>query len=439
MKAASTYTLSRVLFLLLVAMLWTPAIQMQTGLVSERDLNGAIEVVEKTPLTVDSWFDETFQQAAEKYLNQNFGFRNAMVRIYNQMAFWMYKKSTAKNVVVGKEYYLFEKNYIEGYYGRDFIGDSLLHERVRKLAFLHDTLASSGITLIVAMAPDKAWFYPEYIPDYLRGQHHTTNYEVFLREANQQGLNLIDFNSWLLSMKDSSSYPLYPKTGIHWSSFGMNLSLDSLLKYIETKRNIDIPDYIVGDYELSRDYRGTDTDIEKGMNLLFPIDNIPMPYADFEVENSKKSKPKFMVVSDSFFWNIYGVGVMYSVFNDGEFWYYNKQIFKPTDYILNKHEYVDDVDVYEKIMDKDVILLMCSPVQLRNFPWNFDELAVASITKRKKMEIGKIAKTISDSKEWMETIVKKANLRNISIDSMIKLDANYIYELKLKEQNNQMK
>jgi hypothetical protein len=326
MKSSATYNPSRFLFLLLMALLWVPALQMKTKFFKERPLGGAVEEAAVPVLYDSTWFDESFQGQAEKYLNQNFGFRNVLVRVYNQMLFCLYNKSTARNVVVGKENYLFEKNYIEGYYGRDFIGDSLLHERVRRLALLQDTLASSGITLIVAMAPDKAWFYPEYIPDYLRGQNHTTNYEVFLREAKQQGLNLIDFNSWLLSMKDSSPYPLYPKTGIHWSNYGMHLSFDSLLKYIETSRKIDIPDYRIGDYELSVDYKSTNTDIEKGMNLLFPIDNIPMPYADFEVEESNKTKPKFMVVSDSFFWNIYGLGVMYSIFDDGEFWYYNHQI-----------------------------------------------------------------------------------------------------------------
>jgi hypothetical protein len=435
MKSSATYNPSRFLFLLLMALLWVPALQMKTKFFKERPLGGAVEEAAVPVLYDSTWFDESFQGQAEKYLNQNFGFRNVLVRVYNQMLFCLYNKSTARNVVVGKENYLFEKNYIEGYYGRDFIGDSLLHERVRRLALLQDTLASSGITLIVAMAPDKAWFYPEYIPDYLRGQNHTTNYEVFLREAKQQGLNLIDFNSWLLSMKDSSPYPLYPKTGIHWSNYGMHLSFDSLLKYIETSRKIDIPDYRIGDYELSVDYKSTNTDIEKGMNLLFPIDNIPMPYADFEVEESNKTKPKFMVVSDSFFWNIYGLGVMYSIFDDGEFWYYNHQIFKPTDYILDKHEYVDSVDIYERIMDKNVILLMCSQVHLRYFPWNFDKLAITSIEEHKSKEIRKITEVISGSKEWMEIIVDKANRRNIPVDSMIKLDATYIYKLKLNEKN----
>jgi hypothetical protein len=96
---------------------------------------------------------------------------------------------------------------------------------------------------------------------------------------------------------------------------------------------------------------------------------------------------------------------------------------------------VDSVDIYERIMDKNVILLMCSQVHLRYFPWNFDKLAITSIEEHKSKEIRKITEVISGSKEWMEIIVDKANRRNIPVDSMIKLDATYIYKLKLNEKN----
>ncbi len=433
-KTAATYNSSKILFLLLMAMIWIPLLQMQMSLFGERKLDGAIEVIEKTPLTQASWFDESFQAEAEKYLNQNFGFRNTMVRIYNQMAFWLYEKTTARNVVVGKENYLYEKNYINAYYGRDFIGDSLIRARVQRLKYLQDTLAASGKLLFVSIAPGKTQFYPDYIPNHLRGEKSITNYEKFLSIAEASGLNVLDFNAWFLQMKDTSRYPLYPKTGIHWSHYGMNLYFDSISKYIEKHKNVDIPDYLVSDYKLSTNYQTPDRDIEDGMNLLFPISNFPLAYGHDTVMTAGKTKLKAMVVSDSFFWGLYGKGLMYWVFNDGEFWFYNREIFQPSN---TSYSLAANVDVHNEIMEKDVIMLLTTDANLRQFPWGFDETAWEVIidydpmaSEKRQKEIESYVLYIKSQAEYMDMIREKALAKNISVDSMLKREAIYIYEKK---------
>ena len=36
---------------------------------------------------------------------------------------------------------------------------------------------------------------------------------------------------------------MYPKYGTHWNHYGMSLGMDTILKYIEKKRNISLPDF----------------------------------------------------------------------------------------------------------------------------------------------------------------------------------------------------
>ena len=432
MKKINGHRLSRVLFLIAAGALFLPAIQMQFRIFEVKPLNGAVEQIESPTLSSKTWFNETYQSDIEKFLNQNFGFRNNLVRIYNQLAFWFYDKTTARNVVIGRQNYLYEENYIRAYYGRDYIGDSLIVERVKRLKAIQDVLAKSGKLLVVAIAPGKAQFYPEYIPTHLKSDKAQTNYDTYLKEIISQGVNMMDLNRWFLSMKDTSAMPLYPKTGIHWSHYGADLFIDSLISFIEYHQDIDLPEYNVSAYALSEDYQVPDTDVEDGMNLFFTIDNFPMPYATIEVNQKGKTKPKIMVVADSFFWQLYSLDVMSTVFDDGEFWYYNRQIFEPSRLEATP---VMMVDCKKKVLEKDVVVLLTTDANLRQFPWEFDEriydeLVVFDEQARlqKKQKIEEIIQTIRNSEDWYGLIVTKANDRGITIDSMLKVDATFIYE-----------
>lgn len=420
------------LFLTMVAILFVPMVQMQTKFAKTKPLNGAFTETKEPVFMWKYWFDETFQQGAETYVNQNFGFRNTMVRLYNQLVFWLYDKTTAKQVVVGKDNYLYEKNYIKAYYGTDFVGDPLIDKRVKRLTAIQKNLSEKGILFAVAIAPGKAQFYPQYIPDYIKTKKGRTNYEAFIEDASKQGLHVMDFNRWFLQAKDTAKYPLYPKTGIHWSHYGSDLFVDSLIRYIEDQKHIDIPEYVVSKYHLSTNYQEPDNDIEKGMNLLFPIDNFPMPYGDYQVIEEGKAKPKIMVISDSFFWQIFNMGITGKVFNDGEFWYYNRQIFKTS---VTGSIDPQTIDLHRKLLEMDVVILLTTDANLSKFPWEFDDQAYQALYdydklahKKKLIKIQEIIASIKSSESWMDLIQQKAIDRGIPADSMLKLDAFYLYD-----------
>lgn len=436
MKKSTSNILTQFYFYLILVLLIIPGVQMVFRPFDEKPLYGAIEQVESPELTPSGWFGETFQQNAESFLNQHFGFRNMLVRIYNQLKFCLYDQTSANSVVIGKDNYLYEENYIKAYYGRDFIGDSTISKRVERLKKLQDTLRDINKTFIVALAPGKAQFYPDYIPDYLRGEKRITNYEAFLNEAEKQGLEIIDFNRWFLDMKDTSAFPLYPKTGIHWSHYGMNLSLDSLLSYIENHQAADVPDLHFSEVQLSDSLHEPDQDIEQGMNLLLPIEKFPLAYNHFTVRDQNKEKLKVMVISDSFFWALYNKGVMSELFDDGEFWYYNRQIFQPS---ADAPYQPIQVDLRDEILEKDVIVLLTTDANLPDFPWEFDEKAYKAlfendslIQARRLAKIRGYMHAIKNSPDWLEDVAAKARERNIPLDSMIRLDAMYMYEMEMK-------
>jgi hypothetical protein len=78
-----------------------------------------------------------------------------------------------------------------------------------------------GKQVLVILAPGKASYFPEFIPDEMATiTKLNTNYEGYKAELKESTVPFIDAHQWFRNMKDTSRYPLFPKCGIHWSKYG---------------------------------------------------------------------------------------------------------------------------------------------------------------------------------------------------------------------------
>lgn len=357
------------LFLLLLLFLVLPFFQAKFNFMNLTPLSGAINKPEKEYFSLKKWLSGDYQVKEEKYLNETFGFRNLFIRINNQVAFNLFNKAKANGVIIGKNNYLFEVNYIKAYYGQDFIGvDSIAH-RMKRLKYLQDTLAKLNKTVIIAFAAGKGSFYPEYFPKNYIGEKGKTNYEYHVKFSKELGLNYIDFNKYFVDNKNTSKYPLYPQYGIHWSFYGMCLVTDSIIHYIEKIRNIDIPNLYWNGIDMANAY-GSDYDIADGMNLMFKLKSFKMAYPNVQIQSDiGKTKPSVLIISDSFYWGLFNLGIS-NAFTNSHFWFYNQQIY-PDSYQSLK--VTSKVNLKEEIDKHDVIILMATEASLPNLGWGFIE------------------------------------------------------------------
>ncbi len=416
----------RYLFAVIFILLFIPILQMQFSVVNVKPLNGAIKSVEKPNLNLSSWFSEDFQSQTEKYLNQIFGFRNLFVRLNNQVNYSLFNIAQAKGVIVGKENYLYEESYINAYYGNDFIGEDDIIDQMIKLRSIQDSLKLKHIDIILVFAPGKGSFYNEYIPDRYHTLKGITNHQLYVKEAKSLGINHIDFSTWFINKKDSSKYHLYPKTGIHWSYYGANIAADSLVSYIEELRNIDMPDMVWDSIETKNELFGVDNDIEQGMNLLASISNFDMPYPKIRIDQENKTKPKAIIIADSYYWQLHNAGYSKSLFDQGEFWFYNNQVYPPRNKDGTK---VKDLNLLDEIYQRDVVILMCTEPFLKRQFWGFIDNCYDAIQadKSRNRTIQEIISKIRSNKEWSDEVRKKANEKNIDFEEMLRSDAEYIY------------
>lgn len=380
MKNLSKEILIKILlFMCIVGVLFLPLWQSEYEYFKEKPLKGSFTELKASVLSLDSWLSAEYQEKQQKYLNENIGFRKSFVRLYNQMNYSFYDHARAKGVVVGKENYLYEKNYIKAHLGRDFKGQELIDEKVRKLEIVKDSLKYNGVDIIVVLAPGKASFYPEYIPNEYEPERITeTNYHIYRDRLAESGIYLLDFNKWFIEMKGKMDFPLFPKTGIHWSKYGEVLAADSLLRFIERVRDINMPDIVVETILTYDTVCGTDDDIEDGMNLLFDIKDLKMGYPKFKIQGADKvGISRVLTVADSYYWGMFNLGLSNKGFNKGQFWYYNKQIY-PDSY--KESLKVEDINILTEVEKNDVILLMSTDANLYKFAFGFIDQLYAAYT-----------------------------------------------------------
>lgn len=360
------------MFGILLLLMSLPMIQHFTQFANEKGLKGAVINSSYDTLTVKNWLTQDYQKNTAKYVNDNVGFRPDFVRINNQIDFSLYRKANAKGVIIGKEWYLYEYNYIRAYLGQDFVGDSIIEEKTRRLKFIQDTLKKQGKELLVVFAIGKGSYLPEFFPDSIQMTKTRTNYEAYIENFENSGIQFIDFQRWFLDKKDTTKYPIYGKGGIHWSKYAEILAADSILKKMKSMSNLSFPDLIIDGFDVETKNKNGDYDIGEGLNILGQAETFPMAYPRFRIENPENNKSKTLFVADSYYWGMFNYGFSKNLFNDGQFWFYNQAIYPDS---FEEPLYVNDINVQKEVEKNDIIILLSTDANLYKFAFGFiDEL-----------------------------------------------------------------
>ncbi len=427
-----------ILYVVIVVALFLPLFQHVLPVFRIRPLEGSYVLADEPPFSFRDYFSGKFQDGYNAFYEQHIGFRPLLVRINNQIAFSCFNMALAQDVILGKKGYLYEVFYIKACLGREFTGTEKWDGYAKKLKAISDSLGKTGTTLLVVFAPGKGTFFPEYIPDKFKPwQKDTTNQEYLMKKLEENRIRFIDANHWFVQMKDHAPYPLYPKTGIHWSHYGAALVMDSIVSYMEQVKGRDMVDFGWTKVNMSHDLQDPDEDIARGMNLLFNVPYYAMPYPEYYFRgNPSAFKPVVITIADSYYWNLHGKGITQNIYSADKFWYYFQTAHGP----YPTDQMVKDLDIAGELKSADFIILMATDATLSKFDFGFADQVYDLITVEGRQAASERAalileaeRNIRNSREWMETIKAKAAKRNISVDEMIHLDAVWMVDKKLNE------
>lgn len=431
----------KILFGFFIAILFIPIIQQNLKLFNIDKLNGSFHASGNPKFFVKKLMSGEFQKSYESFINENFGFRNIFVRLHNQIEYSIFNKSTANDVVIGKEGYLYEEKYIRALQGLDFIGENKIDSLIHKAKFLQDTLQKLNINLVLVFAPSKARFFPEYIPDkYKIDKNAKTNYDYFIKSCKKQKVEFVDFNGLFVKSKDTSKYPLYPQCGTHWSVYSFVKAADSLRKFIEKKRNVKLNRIIYTGVEISDSLHDPDCDMGKALNLFSVPKHYAMAYPKYYFENNKNNnQPKVLTIADSYYYGIYMTRIPKFIFKYGGFWYYYKQVFPK---VNNVNPDISELNIYKEILNQDVIFIMNTECNLNNFSSGFIDDAYLMFNKGIKYysqikdsldyekKIVEMENNIKGQKEWYNKIIKQAQKLNRPVDEMLRENAKFMLSSK---------
>ena len=479
--------MKKVLFYFFIGLLVLPFIQWKYPIFTIGKLHGAYTPAKNIQISVANWFSGDFQSKKEKYLKDRIGFRPMLIRSYNQLLYTLFHMANNPGGVIGKQDYLYLESYIYNYTGENFVGYKKVNRVSSQLKYLQEYLADRGISLFTVIVPSKASFYPEFIPKRYIKPYPINNYKAYIHSFDSLNIDYIDLNAYLISLKNSSPYPMFPRNGLHWTYYGMAVGMDSVIKVVEKKRNLDLPEFTWEEpFQLRAKNGFRDYDAESFMNLYFELPRDSMPYPKFSFHtDSTKQKPKTVVIGDSYYWSPYRSDLPHHVFKWGGFWYYfNTAIWEENK--IEKQVPIKDLNLEELILQQDVIIILASQATLHLYPYKFDEKVyrlfmpkdekslikyysdqlvfnnskgIAEKAKNNKIsfedqvnadakwltrkylekhpdkntQIKRIIARIKKSSKWVASIRRKAENRNISYEEMLKIDAEYIYKKKAKE------
>ncbi|MBU0763369.1 MAG: hypothetical protein KJ607_00885, partial [Bacteroidetes bacterium] len=194
--------------MLLLLVLFLPALQKWIGFSKSEDLSGVSIPAGKPVATWENFFSGEFQPSYNQYVEEHIGFRNDFVRIYNQLDYSLFRHANASNVLIGKDNVLVQDFYVDAYTGKDYVGIRKIRKDIMKTKLVQNYLKYNGIDLVFVIAPGKVSVYKEYFGDFIgNGSTDSTNYELYSDEMKKNDINCIDFRKYFLEIKDTSRWP----------------------------------------------------------------------------------------------------------------------------------------------------------------------------------------------------------------------------------------
>jgi len=424
-------TLKKLILIIILALPGVLWLQFRYQWVNEKPLHGFfIKNMESPDLkrfTWDRWFKGEFQQEYMTRTENHIGYRKTWIRLRNQLDYSFFKICNSEGFVAGKKGYLYEEDYILEYTGDYFIGGKPLDKKMLRLKNVYDSLKANNIELILVFEPGKASIIPEYIP----GRYHPqkrkpSNYNYIKQKALCSGLPFLDLNSYFLLLKDTTRYPLFPKYGMHWSLYGVALAADTLKNYIAGRTGQNLPDISVEKIELSDTPRLSDNDIGVILNLCLPLPPTQGAYPVLKIEDDKAKRDlSVLVIADSYYLN-FCEGISEKLFKNQEYWYYNHKLYPYQD--NNPPQYVDKTDLLRTYKKFNVILLMVSEINMHNGFWNFaDEAYLAFHPEVKDDHVYMTENEIRNERTWFKFLCKKAKGQDRPLEEVIRNDAEYTF------------
>jgi len=384
-------------------------IQMIAEPIRDKRLHGVVLATKKPPLILSSLADGSFQSIFDRWVSENTGFKGYMVRLENQMNYWIFRELSTKyatRITLCRKNQLFEKAYIDSYNRLDIVDSGRLEEKVMSIGHLQKLLNSHNIQFLFVITPSKAVIHPEFIQDrYLMNRRLglKSNYENILPLLKRHRIEYLDGHKLFMDLKDKSEYDLFPNTGIHWNFYSSYLFTSEMIRRLRINSGLNIPEIVCEKITIQPFPVSPDDDILKLSNLMYPkrlYMRYPYPTTVAEARENNYL-PSILFEGGSFINSLIYFIVRHRCYREIEYLFYYNEIhrFRRNDnYELSRERIYSGernglaklgirISIFKKtrsnlrdtILSKDIVILEANEQALSNIGSGFVEDAIAAL------------------------------------------------------------
>jgi len=339
------------------------------NILQEDELSGVINIPPLPELSLETLKSRQFQSDFEEYFEYNLTSRKVLTRVYNQLLYSVFNSTDNREILVGREDYLFEKTYSTAFL-TELTSQEMadLKENINKLAKLTRLLKERGITLVVRMSPSKAELYPEYLPPaynrYVKmkqnGEYDNNWYQVFKDIILSTNIPYYDGHDLMQKLKNEGEI-VFTKGGTHWSLSPMAEYINGLNSYMEGLLNKKLGRMVVVNKQVIKGKMGIsdDSDIWRlCWNVIWAKPDYLSPNITFSTLPGEVPL-RIFTVGQSFTTimlnSIYSA--KYPVWDETYFSWYNSRVIKFPSEMPWGTQISDTTDDYEQYLKMDVIMI----------------------------------------------------------------------------------
>ena len=423
------------LFALSVALLTLPAAQQHAQLFKIKPLNGATVTTKQPQLSLKTFISGEFQKQEDKYLDDHIGFREPLIRCYNQLTWSLFRKTQNKTLFINHDNWIFNDFTIKHHYGQSMYdfrnSNEAMLEKMQAdaimLCLLQNVLKEYGVPFFVCLAPGKDMVCEEHLPEVagFTRDPGIRAIDYYPPVFDSLGINYIDFQNYYMAIKDTVSYPLYLKSSSHWSNQAAVIAADTLFRYMEALGGFNMHNFSIGEEYVDKTHY-LDSDLEDLMNLLWPIETTVNRYNRISIDTDTTAvKPRWLAVGDSYYQGFLYNLSLDSIFETYHYWYYNKIVQNDP-----LHKDVQEVDILKELLTSDIVMVIYCPSNLFDVNRQFltrslFELFYDDDVVQDKLD--NVKRRIRNSEKWYASIQKTAGDRGVDVE--IVLDENARYSL----------
>lgn len=372
-KKESTIIFIALFFLLLCYPVWG-------GIVGKSvTLSGVVVSENVQKATIENVMKGTYQTSLNTWVENNFPGRNLLIKLRSQFMYTCLNETPNKNVVIGKDKYLFEPVYIYSELGiRRVADEQYFVELIDKLEKLQSVLSEDGKELYIFITPSKAYFCGDKIPEYFYDMeiNNENNYELFSKYIAGSSLKYFDAHVFIQNYSgEQLNAPVYYPTGIHWSSsWGMSAA-KAFSEYISENSKWQLSESTLTEAKvLSPEW--PDTDLYQSLNLIVAPTNIPYYSAELSVIE-EHDKPNVFLRGGSFMGQSLNGLVRAGIFSEDV--HFENNYYFTDNYssqkTLSAFDAYDEMDDLPMLLSKsDIIILEVNEANIDNMSWGFVEL-----------------------------------------------------------------